>query len=187
MKIGLDFDDVIAHSQSVKPLAAMELFGVLIPANVFSKDLILRSEELTLGEYQEVVSRVYQGRYDLPEVPGALGSIRQLLSEGHSIRVVTNRSDAHRSLAPAIKWLESKGLNLEVKGVPYGEPKTPFCKDLDVFVDDERNNLERLVGIVPKLIFFQWPHQPKPTNDQIHLVSSWAEVLQHISQSPEHQ
>ncbi len=181
MNIGLDFDDVIAHSQILKPRSAKELFGVEVEADDFTKEVLVANRVLTEAQFVQAATAVYRGKYSLPEVPYALHYIKKLLQDGHTARIVTNRSEEQQILQPALDWLAFKNLPLEVKGVLYGLPKAPHCEGLDIFVEDEVGNLEAMIGLVPHLLLLKWPHRRKPVPVGITVVQSWIEIYGYIS------
>ena len=180
MNIGLDFDDVIANSHSLKPIVARVLYGVEIDPSKFRKDLIV-GYLLTADEYLTVVREVYLGKYPMAPVSGALETIRLLQNEGHILRIVTSRSIEGGELVPAQVWMEEHHLDIPIVGVGYGKSKAEVCQGLDIFVDDDSVKLHQLVGIAPHLLFFCWPHnihEVEPVNST--RVFSWEDIYRFV-------
>lgn len=180
MNIGLDFDDVIVHSHLLKPVIARSLYGVEIDPARFRKEFVV-GEFLTREQYQEVGRKVFSGEYPLTPVVRALETIDELLAEGHFLRIVTNRSHEKGTLQPALDWMREYELKLPITGVPYGTSKAEACKNLDLFVDDDSNNLHNLVGHVRHLLFFCWPnnrHEKEP--ESAVRVHTWADINRYV-------
>ncbi len=181
MKIGLDFDDVIALSHALKPFAAKELFGVEIPMISFKRKSVVGKGILTDEQYTAVGREVYSGKYEPKEVPGALDGIKTLQDLGHSVQIVTNRSDEWNTLEPAKRWLALRGLDLPITGLVYGTSKASACQGLDLFADDDSGNIRSLLGVVPHLLLFSWPHEGHLSPPQgAKMVYTWSDVLQYV-------
>lgn len=181
MKIGIDFDDVLAHSHLLKPMVARALFGLNIQPDSFQKDLILSRGLLTEEQYRIVGKEVFSGKYPITPVPDALVYIPVLIREGHLVRVITSRSSDQENLKPAKDWLKQHGLDLSVTGVGYGSSKAKACQGLDMFVDDDLEKLESVVGVVPHLLLFSWPHKTFAVPKGVTQVRSWVEVYQYVN------
>lgn len=181
MNIGLDFDDVIAHSHALKPGIAKALYEIGIPEKFFYKEFVVGRKILTDEQYITVVRKVYNERHNIDPVPGAIQGIKSLLKTGHSVCIVTNRSDEHNNLIIAKEWLANHALDLPITGLVYGSSKASACIGMDLFVDDDPAKLQDLVGVVPRLLFFCWPHNihKKEPKGAIR-VFSWKEVCFHV-------
>lgn len=183
MKIGLDFDDVIVMSQGIKSRSAKDLFGVDIQPKDFRREKVVGQNILTDEQYTQAVRRVYNGTYKLFPVPNALGTIKFLQKEGHSLKVVTNRSKEQDTLRYAEAWLKEQSLEIEITGVLYGNSKARACCGLDLFVDDDAEKITQLEGIVPHRLVFAWQfneHLPTPLGAQ--RIESWPEILEYVRQ-----
>lgn len=180
MRIGLDFDDVTVDSHSLKPVVAKVLFGVDIDRSRFRREFVV-GKVLSEEQYLRAVREVYSGKYALPPVPGAIDGIRALQSAGHDLCIVTNRSEGHQNLKPALLWLKEHSLDIPVTGVPYGTSKAVACEGIDLFVDDDPAKLHQLVGVVPHLLFFCWSHNIHEREpEKSTRVHSWQDVLNYI-------
>lgn len=154
LKIGLDFDGVIADSAPLKPLTAKRMFGIDIPAESFNRKHLVEAGYITTGQYDELQMAVFHdwdvGQHMEP-VAGAIEYIQLLLGEEHQVQVISNRSG--KSVLVAKRWMAKHGIDLEIVGVGYGVSKSPAATDLclDVFIDDDFEKLRPLHGIVPNL------------------------------------
>ena len=71
---------------------------------------------------------------------------------------------------------------MDIAGVNLGVTKAKACKGLDVYVDDDLDKLEPLVGIVPNRFLFSWGYNqhidvPPSTAKR---VDSWQQFYQEI-------
>lgn len=182
MKIGLDFDDVICYTHGLKPVLAKKFYGVDIPESLCRKDYIVRNNILTAEQYLKVALEVFSGKYEAEPVYKAIEGIRFLKQEGHSLKIVTSRSDKQGILESAKAWLRKHELDIPIVGVPYGESKARACVGLDFFVDDDPAKLKELVGTVENLIFFCWPHNQNeiPPANSLR-VRGWDDIIEHFA------
>lgn len=180
MKIGLDFDGVIANSHPLKALAAKEKFGVEIPIEQFRKKVVVGTRLLTAEQYREVGVLAMNGSYPIPPVLDVLVYLPLLLRDRHLLSIITSRTK--EALEFAKKWLAEYHLpDLPIQGVGYGLSKAKACEGLDVYIDDDLEKLLPLVGQVRNLLFFSWPwnlHEKQPVG--ITRVSSWYELYNHV-------
>lgn len=180
MKIGLDCDGVILDSQSFKPIAAREMFGIDIPLKFFSRERIVE-RGLSIEQYERVKARVYEGDFDNRTLPvsEAVLYIRILLGERNQIKVITSRDG--RILQSAITIMSRHSINLPVTGLGYEISKMEACQGLDLYVDDDLDKLVPLIGIVSHLLLFSWPfNQHEQVPRKIVRVSSWWEIYNYI-------
>ncbi|MCX6703255.1 MAG: hypothetical protein NTV02_01010 [Candidatus Zambryskibacteria bacterium] len=182
MKIGLDFDGVIADSLAAKVTAAREMFAVSIPPDLCERKLIMQHQLLTEEQYDEVNRRVFSGRgVAIEEIHQACLYIQILQAHRYNIRVVTSRSNSDRTLACALEWLRVKNQTLKVSGVGYKKSKVDACRGLDVFVDDDLEKLVPLVGTVNHLLLFSSPtNRDHEMPSGIHRVDNWWELYNYI-------
>ena len=159
MKIGLDFDGVISDCGKLKSEGAKRLYGIEVPPSDFKKEIVVGGGYLTAEQYRELQRIIYETtEYGLlmEPVEGALFHIPQLLSEGHTILVVTSRYG--ESLELAKEWSVNHGLRLDFIGISYGGNKAVAATGLDFFVDDDFDKLEPLVDVVPYRFLFSWEY-----------------------------
>lgn len=181
MRIGLDFDGVVANPSRLKIVAAKTLFNVEIPIAKMRREYAVGSGLLTSTQYTEMLNYVYSSenlaRYMRP-VNGAIEHILRLAHDGHDVRIITSRG-REKSLGVVDNWLKDKKLLVPVRGVGYGRDKTEACKELgiDLFVDDDLDKLERLVDVVEHRYLFGWEYNKDDYCEAIaKRVNSWGEL-----------
>lgn len=150
--IGLDFDDVIADTHSMKPLLAKDFYGVDIEPNLFNRQHVLSTNLLSQDQYYELTNYLYTSVMDLNPIKDSVSTVKFLLAEGHKIKIVTSRQDS--MLFPVSNFLSKYSLDIPVVGVGYATSKADYCHGFDLFVDDEVTKLRDLLGVVPKQILF---------------------------------
>ena len=183
MKIGLDFDGVIADCGRLKSEAALQLYGVKIPQEDFKKELILSRELLTLEQYRELQKQIYGTRElglkmaPVPEVFKYLNPIAQQ----HEVQIITSRGEAEALIAQEWLAIQNPGLSLKFTSVGYGNSKADALEDFAVFVDDDLDKIEPLVEVVPHRFLFSWGYNKHVAEGNIaQRVDSWAELHQRI-------
>jgi len=184
MKIGLDFDGVIADCGNLKSKGAWELYRVLIPPEKFKKEILVGEKILTSAQYSEVQHLVYN-TYEMgllmEPVEGVLRYIPRLIDEGHTVRIITSRQN--ESLAIAAEWALKQGLLLDFTGVGYGRSKATAAKGVDVYIDDDLEKLEPLVGVVPNRYLFSWGYNEHiDVSGVANRIASWEEFYSTIQQ-----
>lgn len=184
MRIGLDFDGVISDCGTLKCEAAKKMYGVDIPMERFKKELVVGAGILTLDQYHKLQEDIY-GTYEIGmtavPVEGVLAAVPKLLADGHEVRVITSRDGVMLDIARA--WSEKHGLTLTFTGVGNGLSKAGAAVGLDLFVDDDLDKLEPLVGVVPHRLLFSWPYNGHvEAGDVAKRVASWQEILAHVAQ-----
>jgi len=159
VKIGLDFDGVIADSQALKAAEVLKRYGVKIPPALCKLDQVLANNWLTSGQYREIqriVSNVREIALRAKLVPQAAIFIRRLAADGHQLSIVSSRQGAE--IVNAKEWLFLKRIGVEIIGVGYGNSKETAVRGLDIFIDDDLPKLADLAGILPNLFLFSWPY-----------------------------
>ncbi|MEY4744537.1 MAG: 5 nucleotidase, deoxy (Pyrimidine), cytosolic type protein [Candidatus Parcubacteria bacterium] len=179
MRIGLDFDGVISDCGALKCAAAKKLYGVDIPSERFKKELVVGGGLLTMQQYKDLQQTIY-GTWDvgltLLPVDGVLEAVPRLRDAGHSLRVITSRDGVQLEIARA--WAAKHGLALDFTGVGYGSSKTGAAEGLDLYVDDDLDKLEPLIGIVPRRLLFSWGYNSHVDAGGIaERVASWKEIM----------
>ncbi len=182
MNIGLDFDGVIADCGDLKSSVAKQMYEVNIPPGRFKKDWVVPNNWLTFEQYQCLQKLIYETEevgLRIQPVPGALMYIPQLLSEGHTVKIVTSR--AHKGLMVAKSWLQKHELDIQIFGCGYGETKAAACAGLDIYLDDDLDKLEPLVEVVPCRYLFSWEYnQHVDTGSTALRITSWVEFYSHL-------
>ncbi len=180
MKIGLDFDGVISNCGKLKSDGARKLYGVEISPDDFKKELVVGKGILTSEQYRNLQRQIYDNReigLSMVPVDGVLEFVPRLQMEGYDLTVVTSR----RELEIPNEWSKLHGLHLNMVGVGEGS-KAGACSGLDVYIDDDLDKLELLVGIVPNRYLFSWGynrHIDIPEN-VAKRIESWKQFYEEI-------
>ncbi len=182
MKIGLDFDGVISDCGKLKSDAAKKIYGLDIPPEKFKKEIVIGEGHLTAEQYRNLQKIIYGTRevgFLMEPVVGMLESVPQLLALGHKFLIVTSRGEVELEIAK--EWSVKKGLALDFIGVGYGVSKASACAGLNVYIDDDLEKLEPLVGIVPHRFLFSWGYNSHIDEGSIaKRVGSWQELCKTI-------
>lgn len=183
MKIGLDFDGVISDCGKLKSDTAKKLYGLSIPPEKFKKEIVVGEGHLTTEQYLHLQKIIYGTRevgFLMEPVVGMIEAVSQLIVLGHTLLVVTSRRNV--TLEIAMEWSAKQGLDLDFVGVGYGVSKAVACAGLDVYIDDDFDKLEPLVGIVPHRFLFSWGYNSHiETGAVAKRVSSWQEFHKTIT------
>jgi len=182
MKIGLDFDGVISDCGKLKSDGAKKLYGVDIPPARFKKEIVVGERYLTLEQYRELQRIIYGTReigFLMEPVDGVLYYLPRLITEGHTVIVVTSRGEVGVRIAK--EWSVRKGLQINFVSVGQSNSKVDASVGLDLFVDDDLDKLEPLVGVVPDLFLFSWGYNEHVDVGSVaKRVSSWRELYNNI-------
>lgn len=163
--IGLDFDGVIADNIKIKRAYAKEIYNVNLEPNECRRAIAI-TRGLTNEDYNHILNVIYETEMALgvEEIPFALETIRKLSKQGHMFKVITSRLNQGTKFAE--EWLNKREVYIPVVGTNQ-KPKTEYCKNLDIFIDDDYPKLEELVGVVPHLFLLD-----KPYNNDIRIMNS---------------
>ena len=96
------------------------------------------------------------------------------------MKIVTSRETLESEIAK--EWMQKVDLDLPLTSVGGGVKKTEACRGLDVYVDDDLDKLEHLVGVVLYRFLFSWGYNqhisvPEATAKR---VGSWRHLYQEI-------
>jgi 5'(3')-deoxyribonucleotidase len=177
LKIGFDFDSVITDSRALKTEHARRMYGIDIPYEDFKWHPAVTGGLITPEQYRAVQVAVHEGeryRSRMLPVDEVLTYLPQL-AQRHDVTIITARSE--RSLETAKRWLAEHVPDIPIIGVGHGGNKAPAATGMDLFVDDDRSNLDDLAGTVPNLYLFSWKfneHERLPA--RIGRVSSWKDI-----------
>lgn len=182
MKIGLDFDGVISDCGKLKSDGAKRLYGVNIPPAKFKKEIVVGERHLTMGQYRELQKIIYGTRkmgFLMEPVDGVLDILPRLVAAGHTVLVVTSRGAVELEIAK--EWSLRQGLRLNFVGVGYGNSKAGAANGLDLYVDDDLDKLEPLVGVVPHRFLFSWGYNAHiEVGSVARRIASWEELYRTI-------
>lgn len=184
MKIGLDFDGVISDCGRLKSYGAKHLYGVDISPEKFKKEMVVDKGILTLEQYRNVQKQIYGTReigLTMLPVEGVLEFAPKLQLEGYNLKIITSRGENESKIAR--EWMNLRGLELPLIGIGGGISKTDACNGLDIYIDDDLDKLEPLIGIVPHRFLFSWGYNlhievPKSVAKRIN---SWKHFYEEIS------
>lgn len=184
MKIGLDFDGVIADSSELKVLGARELYNIDIPVGQFKKEIVVKEKRyLTPEEYERLQDYIYTSHslgLSMKIVEGADAYIEKLIDSGYLFKIITSRSG--RALEIAKEWLSKNNFKLDIEGVGHGFSKANACKGLDLYIDDDLEKLIDLVNVVPNRWIFSWEYNLETDDERItKRVNSWEDIFSFLS------
>jgi len=89
------------------------------------------------------------------------------------------------SLLPSKADLSIIGLNFTFIGVGGGVKKIEACRGLDVYIDDDLDKLEPLVGIVPYrfLLTHEYNLTEKPRDVGVERIIGWPALYREIKET----
>lgn len=154
LRIGLDFHGVMQYTSKAKQDRAMRLYGRNIPAQIFRRNIVVGTGQLTDEQYDRITNPVFEdieyGRH-IEEVPNATEVVKLLITKGHDVTVIT-ASDS-RALLVSQDWCMTKNIRLARKpiGVGRGNTKEEIAQRLrlDAFLEDTPEQALALVDVVP--------------------------------------
>lgn len=179
LNIGLDFSGVIADCEGLKREIVRRFFGkdvLRVKKDLVDKGLMTFDQYLTVKQKAACTREM---GYRTKPVENVHTYLEILKNEGHSLKVVTSRYDISSWIAK--EWMHLNCINIPIVSVGKGNDKADACRGLDVFVDDDVEKLEKLVGVVPNRFLFSWDY-----NKNVHLdglakrVNSWKDLYENI-------
>lgn len=184
LRIGLDFDGVISDCGKLKSDVAKIIYGKEIAPHLFKRELIVGQNLLTEEEYNNLQNLIYGTReygFKMEPVSDMLTYMSALINQGHEVKVITSRNKDWVNIAQ--EWLEEKGIKIEFIGVGTGVSKYDAAQGLDVYIDDDLEKLEPLIGSVPHLFLFSWGYNSHIQEDisKVKRIQSWNEFFQEIT------
>lgn len=170
LKLGFDFDNVIADGHTAKLAIAEKLLKKSVENN------------RKFGYYDNILLQqsIYYNREahrSIPPVEDAIETLLLLQNEGHDITVVTGRGGT--AIDYAKEWLHSHGVDLRLIGT-YNEPKSPYCTGMELFVDDNTSFLLPMRGVVKRPYLFTRPYNTGICPDGIQRIDSWKEIYKEV-------
>lgn len=157
MKIGIDFDGVIADTTHLKHEIAERLFGVRVDDNRFKEELVIADGILTREQYRTIMNEICLSEETglrMRPCPDSISCITELLADGHALTVITSRNE--HEIQVAKKWCTLHGIELPFVSVGYNTAKTDAVRNrsIDAYIDDDMHKLVPLQGIVPNLFIY---------------------------------
>ena len=188
MRIGLDFDGVVSDAGTLKSYGLKKLFGIELPPEKIKREFIV-GKILTLEQYEFLREQIY-GTKEIglltEEVPGMQEYTRRLMSKRHDLIIISSRGNKKTDPGKtdiALEWMKLHKLSIPFIGIGEGVSKADACRGLDVYIDDDLDKLEPLVGIVQHRYLFSWGYNkhvevPKEIAQRIN---SWQHFYEEIS------
>jgi uncharacterized HAD superfamily protein len=185
MRIGLDFDGVIADCGRLKSETALRLYGVQIPPADFKKELVISRGLLTLEQYRAMQKLIYEtveaGMKAMP-VPEALTYLKPLTKQ-HHVQIITSRTENGTEVARQWLALQDPGLEIEFTSVGPQNSKAEAVNGYDIYVDDDLDKIEPLVEVVPHRFLLSWGYNQHVQEGSIaQRVGSWTDLYKRIAE-----
>ena len=110
MNIYIDFDDCVCDTGKAFSGLAFELFGISVPYEKMRFFNLQKAFGLTDRQYGELLEKGHEPAVLLSyeETPGASAAVREWISRGHQVSVITGRPFSAYSVSR--QWLDSHGL-----------------------------------------------------------------------------
>lgn len=186
MNIGFDFDGVILDSEERQRFYAeyyswFDLGKKRLRSNEVDQQKCFDwSEEETKRFFD---TYFIDATESAPFVAGSYEILTKLKQAGHKLYVVSRRGvDSQQEVDHAIKKL--KDLNFEFDGIYFGEEnKLNKCKELNlqVFVDDNPNNVESFKDSDIKILFFKDIKIKTVKQDNVMQIDDWMDIYHFVS------
>lgn len=191
MRIGIDFDDVVADSGT----ALIEMHNKKHGAH-FEKDDFKSYffEETWGGPREERVKEIdeFFATDQLKKInpmAGSLEAMEILKEKGHELYIVTGRS--HKDIEQTELWIE-KHFPKAFAGVHYASvrnsderrKKSQICKELGIetFIDDNPDHALDLAAAGVKVFLFDQPwNRKQEMPENVERVSSWDDIVSRLS------
>jgi hypothetical protein len=182
MKIGIDYGDVITDTALLKSLIGTEVFHTNVAPELFKRDYVTSNGLLSHSQYTALQILIYRtkefGTERLVPVDKALYYLRELQKDGHDLTIITTRGDIETELARG--WLEKMKLDIPMLGVGVGNSKEKPTQGLDVFMDDELDELLPLGHIPHRFLFCGRYNRDLNISEGINKVYSWLHFYEEI-------
>lgn len=186
MNIGFDFDGVILDSEERTKFYAeyyswFDLGKKRLRSNEVDQD---KCFDWTPEESEKFYHSYFiEATESAPFVAGAFEILTKLKNEGHKIYLVSRRGvDGQFEIDHAMKKLETFGIDFD--GVYFKEiHKVEKCKELklDVFVDDNPDNVERFKNTNIKILFFKDIKIKKVNQENVVQIDDWMDIYHFVN------
>lgn len=183
LEIGADFDGVVIYTNSLKAQFITGWYGVKVALSQCRRKILVANGILTNSQYDRVRDEVVVTDIGVfaDSMPGALACITKLRQDGHRFdKIITLRREDGVKIAR--RWFEFRKFDINVLGVEFGSSdKKEAARGLDVFIDDDLENLKPLVGVVEHLYLFSHLHNKGENENGIaKRISSWEQFYGEI-------
>jgi uncharacterized protein len=177
MNLGFDIDGVISNFTVRFNEVIKQKYGIcLTDSEMYSYEI-----NLVLGVPKDEVAEIVADtlKSDLPLNPNAKETLDRLTSEGHSIYLLTARSESLSHYT--VSWLKEKAVPYKELYHLAGGKKSLTPIELDLFVED---NLEEALELTKKvklvLIYDQPWNKTKNVRGLLKRVDGWHEIYEEI-------
>lgn len=194
--IGLDFDGVIADTETTKLNFARNELGLKVTKSQLKRHNFrylfgdIEGDEL----YDKMITSLYKTNAmveTIQPVTGAARGILWLVDMGFECVVVTARQGPIDNPATSLYWaaefLKKHGVFSLISNILSANnlPKSRIAnsRDIKVFVDDDLKELEGMVHLRTSLFLFENEHNRSsiiPVNSGIKRVTNWPDLLSQI-------
>ncbi len=177
MKLGFDIDGVISDFTRRFTEIVRERYGV----SLTDADMYCSDANLVLGvsreEAVEIAAELVKS--DLPLNPLASETLRKLASEGHSIYLLTARSDTLAKYTTA--WLEKNSIPYDAIFHLVGGKKYLANVNVDLVVEDNLEDALEYSKTVKRVLILDQPwNKTKNVKALIKRVYSWSEIYDEV-------
>lgn len=184
LRIGIDFDGVIADCTDLKREQSQRLYGIDIPPHRCKEKFVIEDGLMTREQYRAIMENVCTTRecgLRMRPIEGAIAAIRSLQDRGHSVKIVTSREDEEVEIAR--EWSRMQGLDVDFVSVGYGKDKTDAVRGMDIYIDDDVYRLRPLEGVVGRLFLMTWEYNRLEEHPPfVERVDSWDDLSQRLEE-----
>ncbi len=137
MQIYVDFDDCLCETARSFSRLAAEMFGRNVPYEEFKFFELDKTFGLNDTQFEQLMIRGHEPEMLLSykETPGASSVIREWISRGHEVSVITGRPFS--AYEPSRKWLDAHGLQQAVLYCLNKYGRDSFIKNSDFSLEPE--------------------------------------------------
>ena len=190
MRLGFDIDEVVADIVTSLLGFIYDRYGVHRDISVFDQYGLEKCryvfEDVMNDDIRVQLCKVIYldtFLYNLKPVYGAVDSINDLYSNGHSIYFITSRSNESSKIT--FKWFDKYKIPYDGIITTNGAPKGEYVNNymLDMFVDDHSDYLDSIISINKvntKLLLLDKPWNVCYNNKKIKRVLNWYEIMREI-------
>tara|TARA_B100000745_G_scaffold294100_1_gene236684 strand:+ start:2585 stop:3286 length:702 start_codon:yes stop_codon:yes gene_type:complete len=188
-------DNVVPFSEEYRKMI-VAVYSGRTPLYTFTKEWVLEDKShqqdgtllsVTSEEYEAMKQVLYERpeyAENIPEIPGAIAAIKELVEAGHDVSIVTSRGPGF-SAEVVENWCKAHGLHVPM--VFGAKDKTQVLHEYDLFVDDKKRQLAPGDDSLATLrMLFMHHYNAKDSADFIRpkncgYIADWAGLLRRIN------